>query len=57
VWITPRHPVQLDLDRRWLRALNVPLPASGEPVGILSRSGVAPGELAGQLTDALRALA
>jgi DNA-binding transcriptional LysR family regulator len=57
VWITPRHPVQLDLDRRWLRALNVPVPASGEPVGILSRSGAAPGELAGQLTDVLRELA
>jgi DNA-binding transcriptional LysR family regulator len=56
VWITPRHPVWLDLDRRWLRRLNVPVPGSAEPVGILSRSGVAPGELASQLMDALREL-
>jgi DNA-binding transcriptional LysR family regulator len=57
VWITPRHPVQLDLDRRWLRALNVPVPGRAEPVGILSRSGAPPSELAGQLMDALRELA
>ncbi|HEY0932412.1 MAG TPA: LysR substrate-binding domain-containing protein [Trebonia sp.] len=57
VWITPRHPVQLDLDRRWLRPLNVPLPGSAEPVGILSRSGAPPSELAAQLMDALRELA
>jgi DNA-binding transcriptional LysR family regulator len=57
VWITPRHPVQLDIDRRWLRRLNVPVPASAEPVGILSRSGTPPSELAGQLMDALRELA
>jgi DNA-binding transcriptional LysR family regulator len=57
VWITPQHPVQLDLDRRWLRRLNVPVPASAEPVGILSRSGVPPSELAAQLMDALRDLA
>jgi DNA-binding transcriptional LysR family regulator len=57
VWITPRHPVRLDLERRWLRPLNVPVPASAEPVGILARSGDAPSELAGQLMDALRALA
>ena len=56
VWITPQHPVQLDLDRRWLRRLNVPVPASVEPVGILSRSGAPPGELATQLMDALREL-
>jgi DNA-binding transcriptional LysR family regulator len=54
VWITPQHPVQLDLDRRWLRRLNVPVPASAEPVGILARSAVAPSELAAQLMDALR---
>jgi DNA-binding transcriptional LysR family regulator len=54
VWITPRHPVQLDLDRRWLHHLNVPVPGSAEPVGILSRSGVPPSELAAQLIDALR---
>jgi hypothetical protein len=57
VWITPRHPVQLDLDRRWLRALNVPVPGRAEPVGILSRSGAPLSELAGQLMDALRELA
>ena len=57
VWITPQHPVQLDLDRRWLRRLNVPVPGSAEPVGILSRSGVPPSELAAQLMDALRDLA
>jgi DNA-binding transcriptional LysR family regulator len=57
VWITPQHPVQLDLDRRWLRRLNVPVPGSAEPVGILSRSGAPPSELAAQLMDALRDLA
>jgi DNA-binding transcriptional LysR family regulator len=57
VWITPRHPVQLDLDRRWLHHLNVPVPGRAEPVGILSRSGVPPSELAAQLIDALRELA
>jgi DNA-binding transcriptional LysR family regulator len=57
VWITPRHPVQLDLDRRWLRRLNVPVPGNAEPVGILSRSGSAPGELASQLMETLRELA
>jgi DNA-binding transcriptional LysR family regulator len=54
VWITPLYPVKLDLDRRWLRRLNVPVPGGAEPVGILSRSGVAPGELASQLMDTLR---
>ena len=54
VWITPQRPVQLDLNRRWLRRLNVPVPASAEPVGILSRSGVPASELAAQLIDALR---
>jgi DNA-binding transcriptional LysR family regulator len=57
VWITPQHPVQLDLDRRWLRRLNVPVPCNAEPVGILSRSGAPPSELAAQLMDALRDLA
>jgi DNA-binding transcriptional LysR family regulator len=57
VWITPRHPVQLDLDRRWLHRLNVPVPGSAEPVGILSRSGAAPSELASQLMETLRELA
>jgi len=57
VWITPRHPVQLDLDRRWLRRLNVPVPGNAEPVGILSRSGSAPSELASQLMETLRELA
>ncbi len=54
VWITPQRPVQLDLDRRWLRRLNVPVPGSAEPVGILSRSGAQSSELAVQLIDALR---
>ena len=54
VWITPLRPVQLDLDRRWLRRLNVPVPGSAEPVGILSRSGAPASELATQLIDALR---
>jgi DNA-binding transcriptional LysR family regulator len=57
VWITPRRPVQPDLDRRWLHSLSVPVPGQAEPVGILARSGVAPGELAAQLMDALRELA
>src|ERR1700761_4476941 len=56
VWITPQHPVQLDLDRRWLRRLNVPVPGNVEPVGILSRTGTPPSELAAQLTDTLREL-
>ena len=56
VWITPQHPVQLDLDRRWLRRLDVPVPGSAEPVGILARSGTPPTELAGQLMDILREL-
>jgi DNA-binding transcriptional LysR family regulator len=56
VWITPLYPVKLDLDRRWLRRLNVPVPGRAEPVGILSRSGVAPSELASQLMDTLREL-
>jgi DNA-binding transcriptional LysR family regulator len=56
VWITPQHPVQLDLDRRWLRRLNVPVPGNVEPVGILSRTGTPPSELAAQLIDTLREL-
>jgi DNA-binding transcriptional LysR family regulator len=56
VWITPLYPVKPDLDRRWLRRLNVPVPGRAEPVGILSRSGVAPDELASQLMDNLREL-
>jgi DNA-binding transcriptional LysR family regulator len=56
VWITPQHPVQLDLDRRWLRRLNVPVPGSAEPVGTLTRSGTPPGELAALLMDTLREL-
>jgi DNA-binding transcriptional LysR family regulator len=54
VWITPQHPVKLDLDRRWLRRLNVPVPTSAEPVGILSGTGTPPGELAAHLMDTLR---
>ncbi len=57
VWITPQHAVQLDLDRGWLRKLNVPMPGNAEPVGILSSSGAPPGELAQQLMETLRELA
>ena len=57
VWITPQHAVQLDLDRGWLRKLNVPMPGNAEPVGILSSSGAPPGELAKQLMETLRELA
>jgi DNA-binding transcriptional LysR family regulator len=57
VWITPQHTVQLDLDRGWLRKLNVPMPGNAEPVGILSSSGATPGELAQQLMQTLRELA
>jgi DNA-binding transcriptional LysR family regulator len=57
VWITPLHAVQLDLDRGWLRRLNVPMPGNDEPVGILSSSGTTPGELAQQLMQTLRELA
>jgi DNA-binding transcriptional LysR family regulator len=56
VWITPQHSVKVDLDRRWLRRLNVPTPGSAEPVGILARTGTPPGELTSQLMDALREL-
>jgi DNA-binding transcriptional LysR family regulator len=56
VWITPRHAVQLDIDRGWLCALDLPVPGGAEPVGLLCRSGATPGELAGQLMDALREL-
>jgi DNA-binding transcriptional LysR family regulator len=57
VWITPRHAVQLDLDRGWLHGLSVPVPGGGEPVGLLARSGTAPTELAAQLMEILRELA
>jgi DNA-binding transcriptional LysR family regulator len=57
VWITPQHAVQLDLDRGWLRKLNVPMPGNAEPVGILSSSGAPLGELAQQLMETLRDLA
>jgi DNA-binding transcriptional LysR family regulator len=57
VWITPRHAVQLDLDRGWLHRLGVPVPGGAEPVGLLARSGTAPGELAAQLMEVLRELA
>lgn len=56
VWITPRHAVQLDLDRGWLHALHVPVPGGAEPVGLLARSGTAPSELAAQLMEILREL-
>ncbi|HEX3963865.1 MAG TPA: LysR substrate-binding domain-containing protein [Trebonia sp.] len=57
VWITPRHAVQLDLDKNWLAPLDVAVPAAAEPVGLLSRSGLPASELAGQLMAILRALA
>ncbi|HEY6789690.1 MAG TPA: LysR substrate-binding domain-containing protein [Trebonia sp.] len=57
IWITPRHAVQLDLDNGWLAALNVPVPAAAEPVGLLSRSGPPASELAGQLMAILREFA
>ena len=56
VWITPQRAVQLDIDRGWLRRLNVPVPGSAEPIGLLCRSGSNPSELAGQLMDTLRDL-
>jgi len=56
VWITPQHPAQLDIDRGWLRRLNVPVPGSAEPVGLLSRTGVPSSELAAQLMETLREL-
>ena len=57
VWITPLHAVQLDLDSGLLRQLNVSVPGNAEPLGILSRSGAAPSELAQQLIQTLRELA
>jgi DNA-binding transcriptional LysR family regulator len=56
VWITPQRAVQLDLDSGLLRRLNVAVPGNAEPLGILSRSGVAPSELAQQLMETLREL-
>jgi DNA-binding transcriptional LysR family regulator len=56
VWITPWHPVQLDLERGWLSRLNVAVPGHGEPVGLLSRSGATPTELGAYLMDTLREL-
>jgi DNA-binding transcriptional LysR family regulator len=56
VWITSQHAVQLDIDSGLLRRLSVPAPGRGEPVGLLSRSGANPGELARQLMDTLREL-
>jgi DNA-binding transcriptional LysR family regulator len=56
VWITPQRAVQLDLDSGLLRRLNVSVPGNAEPLGILSRSGVAPSELAQQLMEILREL-
>lgn len=54
VWITSQRAVQLDIDAGVLRRLDVPVPGA-EPVGLLSRSGAAPSELATALMDALRA--
>jgi hypothetical protein len=47
--------VQLDIDAGVLRRLDVTVPGA-EPVGLLSRSGAAPGELAVALMETLRAL-
>jgi DNA-binding transcriptional LysR family regulator len=57
VWITPAHAVALDVERGWLSRVNVPVPAAAEPVGLLSRSGGRPGELAEALMGILRELA
>jgi DNA-binding transcriptional LysR family regulator len=57
IWITPRRAVQLDLDNGWLAAIGVPVPAATEPVGILTRGSVRPGELATELMSILRELA
>lgn len=54
VWITSQRAVRLDLDAGLLHRLDVAVPGA-EPVGLLSRSGTAPGELAAALMDALRA--
>lgn len=56
IWITPRHAVQLDLDRGWLAAVGVPVPAAAEPVGLLTRSADSPGELGSELVTILREL-
>jgi len=56
IWITPQHTVQLDLDMAWLRALDVPVPAGAEPVGLLTRSGAPAADLAGTLMGVLRDL-
>jgi DNA-binding transcriptional LysR family regulator len=56
VWITPQRAVQLDLDSGLLRRLNVPVPPNAEPLGILTRTGVPPSELAQHLIETLRTL-
>ncbi len=56
VWLTSEHAVRLDVELGLLRRLNVPVSGSAEPVGLLSRSGAPPGELAEQLMDILREL-
>lgn len=56
VWLTSEHAVRLDVELGWLRRLNVPMTGNAEPVGLLSRSGMPPGELADQLMDILREL-
>jgi DNA-binding transcriptional LysR family regulator len=57
VWITPARAVALDVERGWLSRVNVPVPAAAEPVGLLSRSGGRPGEVAEALMGILRELA
>ncbi len=56
VWITPQHPVAARPRPALAAPPQRPGPGSAEPVGILSRSGVPPSELAAQLMDALREL-
>jgi DNA-binding transcriptional LysR family regulator len=56
VWITSRHAVQFDIDMGWLRRLNVPVPGSAEPVGLLCRSATIPTPLAAHLMNTLRGL-
>ncbi|BBB01362.1 putative transcriptional regulator [Actinacidiphila reveromycinica] len=57
VWITSRHAAQLDVDRGFLVPLDVTVPHSAEPVGVLRRSRARLSDLAEEVVDLLRTTA
>jgi pca operon transcription factor PcaQ len=56
IWITSQNAVQLDIDRGWLRRLNVPVTGSAEPIGLMRRIGADTSELTAALMEILRHL-